>query len=203
MALLGLDLMLKVLDRLDARSLALCLMVSRDWNRVASTLVYQERGRDDYYMMVNDNGGDLQHLLAIDVERVMYAENQVKGSGGFHFERIPGVWKPGEMKWGTHRKDLGAYAGKPGERKWGFHRKDPGVWKPGERKWGTHRKDLGVRLADGLESWLCNFVSGAIFSALERSWFGKAHIPRVSQVRGVSKLVAYSLSIIDGKRVSV
>ncbi|KAK9132491.1 hypothetical protein Scep_012019 [Stephania cephalantha] len=35
---------------------------------------------------------------------------------------------------------------------------------------------------------------------LEQLRFGKVHIPRVSQVRGVSKLDAYSLSVIDGKR---
>ncbi|KAF5738531.1 F-box family protein [Tripterygium wilfordii] len=31
-------------------------------------------------------------------------------------------------------------------------------------------------------------------------WLGKAHIPRLSQVRGLSKLAAYSSSIMDGKR---
>jgi len=34
---LGRDLMLRVLNSLDARSLALCLVVSRTWNRVASS----------------------------------------------------------------------------------------------------------------------------------------------------------------------
>jgi hypothetical protein len=34
---LGRDLMLRVLNNLDARSLALCLVVSRTWNRVASS----------------------------------------------------------------------------------------------------------------------------------------------------------------------
>ncbi|KAK9146287.1 hypothetical protein Sjap_006190 [Stephania japonica] len=87
MALLGLDLMMKVLDRLDARSLALCLIVSRDWNRVASS----------------------------------------------------------------------------------------------DELWASKVKALAK-------------------VKLEQLWLGKAHIPRVSQVRGVSKLAAYSLSVIDGKR---
>ncbi|RQO96320.1 hypothetical protein POPTR_010G061000v4 [Populus trichocarpa] len=34
---LGRDLMLRVLNNFDARSLALCLVVSRTWNRVASS----------------------------------------------------------------------------------------------------------------------------------------------------------------------
>ncbi|KAK2993350.1 hypothetical protein RJ640_007617 [Escallonia rubra] len=34
----------------------------------------------------------------------------------------------------------------------------------------------------------------------EELWLGKAHIPRLSQVRGLSKLAAYSLSAMDGKR---
>ncbi|XP_059632264.1 F-box protein GID2-like isoform X2 [Cornus florida] len=34
----------------------------------------------------------------------------------------------------------------------------------------------------------------------EELWLGKAHIPRLSLVRGLSKLAAYSLSIMDGKR---
>ncbi|KAL9353100.1 hypothetical protein Peur_055780 [Populus x canadensis] len=37
---LGRDLMLRVLNSLDARSLALCLVVSRTWNRVASSESY-------------------------------------------------------------------------------------------------------------------------------------------------------------------
>lgn len=36
----------------------------------------------------------------------------------------------------------------------------------------------------------------------EELWKGKAHIPCVSMLRGVSKLEAYSLSVKDGKRVS-
>lgn len=34
-------------------------------------------------------------------------------------------------------------------------------------------------------------------------WLGKAHIPRVSQVRGLSKLAAYSISVMDGKRTRI
>lgn len=36
----------------------------------------------------------------------------------------------------------------------------------------------------------------------EELWQGKAHIPRSSQARGLSKLEAYSFSVLDGKRVS-
>lgn len=32
-------------------------------------------------------------------------------------------------------------------------------------------------------------------------WLGKAHIPRLAQSRGLPKLAAYSLSVMDGKRV--
>ncbi|KAG2728384.1 hypothetical protein I3843_01G198700 [Carya illinoinensis] len=35
---------------------------------------------------------------------------------------------------------------------------------------------------------------------LEELWLGKAHIPRLTQIRGLSKLVAYSLAVMDGKR---
>ncbi|KAF5466205.1 hypothetical protein F2P56_016152 [Juglans regia] len=35
---------------------------------------------------------------------------------------------------------------------------------------------------------------------LEELWLGKAHIPRLMQIRGLSKLVAYSLAVMDGKR---
>ncbi|XP_018839304.2 uncharacterized protein LOC109005010 isoform X1 [Juglans regia] len=35
---------------------------------------------------------------------------------------------------------------------------------------------------------------------LEELWVGKAHIPRLSQIRGLSKLTAYSLAVRDGKR---
>ncbi|XP_041014173.1 uncharacterized protein LOC121257280 isoform X1 [Juglans microcarpa x Juglans regia] len=35
---------------------------------------------------------------------------------------------------------------------------------------------------------------------LEKLWLGKAHIPRLMQIRGLSKLVAYSLAVTDGKR---
>ncbi|KAJ4803237.1 F-box domain containing protein [Rhynchospora pubera] len=34
-------------------------------------------------------------------------------------------------------------------------------------------------------------------------WADKAHIPRCSQVRGISRLTAYSLSVMDGKRVRI
>ncbi|XP_076911685.1 uncharacterized protein LOC143569730 [Bidens hawaiensis] len=34
----------------------------------------------------------------------------------------------------------------------------------------------------------------------EELWAGKAHIPRLSQIKGLSKLAAYSLSVMDGKR---
>lgn len=34
-------------------------------------------------------------------------------------------------------------------------------------------------------------------------WLGKAHIPRISMVEGLSKIVATLLSIRDGKRVSL
>ncbi|XP_021595684.1 uncharacterized protein LOC110602463 [Manihot esculenta] len=40
-------------------------------------------------------------------------------------------------------------------------------------------------------------------SKCEELWLGKAHIPRLSQVRGISKLAAYSLSVIDGKRTRI
>ncbi|PWA55573.1 F-box domain, cyclin-like protein [Artemisia annua] len=43
--------------------------------------------------------------------------------------------------------------------------------------------------------------SDAIWSKkCEGLWAGKAHIPRVSQIKGLSKLDAYSLSVMDGKR---
>ncbi|KAK9288266.1 hypothetical protein L1049_016716 [Liquidambar formosana] len=37
----------------------------------------------------------------------------------------------------------------------------------------------------------------------EELWLGKAHIPRSSQVRGLSKLAAYSFSVMDGKRTRI
>ncbi|KAL5784459.1 hypothetical protein ACOSQ2_006851 [Xanthoceras sorbifolium] len=40
-------------------------------------------------------------------------------------------------------------------------------------------------------------------SKCEELWLGKAHIPRLAQVRGLSKLAAYSLSVMDGKRTRI
>ncbi|XP_048332624.2 uncharacterized protein LOC107408595 isoform X1 [Ziziphus jujuba] len=40
-------------------------------------------------------------------------------------------------------------------------------------------------------------------SKCEELWLGKAHIPRLSQSRGLSKLAAYSLSVMDGKRTRI
>ncbi|XP_052196428.1 uncharacterized protein LOC127803873 isoform X2 [Diospyros lotus] len=40
-------------------------------------------------------------------------------------------------------------------------------------------------------------------SKCEELWLGKAHIPHSSQVRGLSKLAAYSLSVMDGKRMRI
>lgn len=50
-------------------------------------------------------------------------------------------------------------------------------------------------------SWHGVASSDAIWSKkCEELWAGKAHLPRVSQIKGLSKLAAYSLSIMDGKR---
>ncbi|XP_043721284.1 uncharacterized protein LOC122668815 isoform X1 [Telopea speciosissima] len=40
-------------------------------------------------------------------------------------------------------------------------------------------------------------------SKLKELWLGKAHIPCSSQVRGISKLAAYSLSVLDAKRIRI
>ncbi|KAM7264490.1 hypothetical protein ACFE04_002173 [Oxalis oulophora] len=40
-------------------------------------------------------------------------------------------------------------------------------------------------------------------SKCEELWHGKAHIPRMSRARGLSKLTAYSLSIMDSKRTHI
>ncbi|XP_042488508.1 uncharacterized protein LOC122068695 isoform X2 [Macadamia integrifolia] len=40
-------------------------------------------------------------------------------------------------------------------------------------------------------------------SKLKELWLGKAHIPRSSLVRGISKLAAYSLSVLDAKRTRI
>ncbi|XP_020529111.1 uncharacterized protein LOC18444091 isoform X2 [Amborella trichopoda] len=37
----------------------------------------------------------------------------------------------------------------------------------------------------------------------EELWLGKAHIPRMSMVKGISKLSAYSVSIMDSKRTRI
>ncbi|CAN0875683.1 hypothetical protein LINGRAHAP2_LOCUS10977 [Linum grandiflorum] len=37
-------------------------------------------------------------------------------------------------------------------------------------------------------------------SKCEELWVGKAHVPGLSQTRGLSKLAVYSLSVMDGKR---
>ncbi|XP_058182117.1 uncharacterized protein LOC131300350 [Rhododendron vialii] len=37
----------------------------------------------------------------------------------------------------------------------------------------------------------------------EELWLGKAHIPRSSQVRGLSKLATYSISVMDGQRTRI
>ncbi|XP_052289774.1 uncharacterized protein LOC127899761 [Citrus sinensis] len=40
-------------------------------------------------------------------------------------------------------------------------------------------------------------------SKCEKLWFGKAHIPRLSLIQGLSKLAAYSLSVMDGKHAHI
>ncbi|KAL9688743.1 hypothetical protein QQ045_033167 [Rhodiola kirilowii] len=40
-------------------------------------------------------------------------------------------------------------------------------------------------------------------SKCEELWYGKAHIPRISQMRGLSKLATYSISVMDGKRTRI
>ncbi|XP_072983631.1 uncharacterized protein [Typha latifolia] len=37
----------------------------------------------------------------------------------------------------------------------------------------------------------------------EELWMGKAHIPRVSKIRGAARLAVYSMSIMDGKRARI
>ncbi|KAJ6790788.1 Uncharacterized protein M6B38_248390 [Iris pallida] len=37
----------------------------------------------------------------------------------------------------------------------------------------------------------------------EKLWMGKAHIPRLTKVRGASKLAVYSMCIMDGKRARI
>ncbi|KAL3828332.1 hypothetical protein ACJIZ3_017134 [Penstemon smallii] len=37
----------------------------------------------------------------------------------------------------------------------------------------------------------------------EELWLGKAHIPRMAKVPGLSKMAAYSLSVMDSKRVRI
>ncbi|KAK3026392.1 hypothetical protein RJ639_042602 [Escallonia herrerae] len=49
----------------------------------------------------------------------------------------------------------------------------------------------------------CSIGSMNLFRQCEELWLGKAHIPRLSQVRGLSKLAAYSLSFMDGKRTRI
>ncbi|KAL8100054.1 uncharacterized protein LOC141684358 isoform X1 [Apium graveolens] len=51
---------------------------------------------------------------------------------------------------------------------------------------------FGVASSDRLWSNLC-----------EKLWVQKAHIPRISQAIGLSKLEAYSLSVMDGKRTRI
>lgn len=47
------------------------------------------------------------------------------------------------------------------------------------------------------------FFNKAATHMCEELWSGKAHIPRISQVHGLSKLTAYSLSVMDGKRTRI
>ncbi|KAG6766297.1 hypothetical protein POTOM_030371 [Populus tomentosa] len=112
--LLGRDLMLRVLNNLDARSVARCLVVSRSWNRVASSDLLWTSKRD----------------CKVKVSGTNSIQNEVVGGGG------------GDLEVST--------------------------------------------------SLQC-----------EELWHGKAHLPRLSLVRGVSKLDAYSLSVMDGKRTRI
>ncbi|XP_024968822.1 uncharacterized protein LOC112508378 [Cynara cardunculus var. scolymus] len=76
-----------------------------------------------------------------------------------------------------------------------------------KRKWKRKKgntkfkeKDVALSLIVS-RSWHGVASSDAIwFKKCEELWAGKAHLPRVSQIKGISKLAAYSLSIMDGKR---
>ncbi|KAI9390392.1 hypothetical protein POPTR_008G175200v4 [Populus trichocarpa] len=77
-------------------------------------------------------------------------------------------------------------------------------------------RDLMLRVLNNLDarsvarclvvsrSWNCVASSDLLWtSKCEELWHGKAHLPRLSLVRGVSKLDAYSLSVMDGKRTRI
>ncbi|CAI9117945.1 OLC1v1019437C1 [Oldenlandia corymbosa var. corymbosa] len=59
--------------------------------------------------------------------------------------------------------------------------------------------------------WRVNFArltrtlreGGRALCPCDELWLGKAHIPRISKVRGLSKLEVYSLSTMDGKRTRI
>ncbi|XP_059290090.1 uncharacterized protein LOC132043600 isoform X1 [Lycium ferocissimum] len=52
--------------------------------------------------------------------------------------------------------------------------------------------------------WRAVASSDKIWSSkCEELWHGKAHLPRVAKEKGLSKLAAYSLSVMDGKRKRV
>ncbi|XP_038875840.1 uncharacterized protein LOC120068200 [Benincasa hispida] len=53
-------------------------------------------------------------------------------------------------------------------------------------------------------SWYAIASSDRLWSSkCEELWLGKAHIPRLAQSRGLPKLAAYSLSVMDGKRTRI
>ncbi|XP_061976286.1 uncharacterized protein LOC133697620 isoform X2 [Populus nigra] len=102
---LGRDLMLRVLSNLDARSLALCLVVSRTWNRVASS-----------------------DLLWTSKNRIM-RDDLCDHVWEFHFTKAaPEYWRNLDPYWKGNGPPMhryfhpdGSQTADPGDKVWGGH----------------------------------------------------------------------------------
>ncbi|XP_024465329.1 uncharacterized protein LOC18102811 isoform X5 [Populus trichocarpa] len=102
---LGRDLMLRVLNNFDARSLALCLVVSRTWNRVASS-----------------------DLLWTSKNRIM-RDDLCDHVWEFHFTKAaPEYWRNLDPYWKGNGPPMhryfhpdGSQTADPGDKVWGGH----------------------------------------------------------------------------------
>ncbi|XP_061985783.1 uncharacterized protein LOC133704803 [Populus nigra] len=138
--LLGRDLMLRVLNNLDARSVARCLVVSRSWNRVASSdLLWTSKCEELWHgkahlPRLSLVGGvsklDAYSLSVMDGKRTRIAKDDLCDHvWDFHFTKVaPEYWRNLDPYWKGNGPPMHRY----------FHQDGSQTADPDDKVWGGH-----------------------------------------------------------------